>query len=1288
VKLPDLASHVADMAKKYVCDELLCVLVVALAGAVTAHANYERVLTEVIVDVELSDVAVLALVRELAVTGTKDAAVGADANGAGGARDNTAEREAAARALRLCDAHHPIACSAAVDKVLAEAARRAVVASDGVEVAGDAAGSGKTKRAKDDAAKPKPAESPFAAFLRWALSGSAAGPMPGHAASLGAALDHPQPGLREAALKELKRGGSSAKTMSSGTVLAGALLRRVSDDKPRVAAAAAGLPGVRVAIGDDDALFDAASERLNVAAAKCAGKTPEAELERAVAKRCVKLLVGVLSTPPRRPGAAGGEGAEKSAEKGAEESDAEESDSEESDSEASVEAAADGAAGPLAGRAAATAFAHVLFSPSTRAVARAALDAAARNPHPLLWKFREKAFQKAVAEAQSIGGAPTPDAKASKRKSLKKEKEVEAKDVDAAAQKEARARSDAAVNALVITALAEGLSAWNDVDAMTLWVKETWRDGTNRARGTLLLSLREACGRASAAAARAATWTVAKDAWNDEDVGASVLGEREDGEDAKRGDAPLSKHTARALSKNGDAAAAVLPALTRRALLAMLDATCARKGNDHGNGRERRVLKEIFLAMAAADDESGEGRFKTHFDALLRASERSGVSSTTFLAARASENPEGGGGGGGGGGGETSTGSIAAGPQVALTLLKNADAKDADASRSGSLLATLIVACAATEPRVRAAAAAAIAALAPGKKSVKKSSPSAGVVALWSSLKDAAGDIGSVAKSVDAREVLVDAIARGLDVKQTGSSESTNDAIGEILAPVAATGGGGKAKESYILARLHDDDDDDDGSSEVRVDAYGARVLVAVLAGVGDDAVKAAALAPALRRCLLLGGGDGGGDLAALAVNLLEVYTPAFAKAAKNTRDASWTAYADALRPPSPAPARVAAMCVATPAFVDALPAAARGECLGALFAAVGGDPDAGARAAARDAVDALKVSAADVIEMLQTATAAAKALVSGGGGGGDDDEGKKSKRAKGAARASGDAPAASASDAVSAAIAALEVVAWKSPKDIERRGDIAGPCMDLLSALLDAAAFAKRTPAAAANDDGDDDDDDTARPAKGIAAGEASGGYAQALVMSTLETLANEQRVGRGGDAAETSSTTAWSYALVVRAVRDAEPGPAREAALSLLAAVARSDPAGAVDHVLEVSSALTHGATDKGSDDPLARRALERALAAVVPAWIAGGHGVAAAAAKVVDALPDAPAHRRGPLCGALLRACPPGEGLPRVLLLMLGNMKTLEEAATKAAEKRAKVRSIHWSPYDRIGVVNAIP
>ena len=47
-------------------------------------------------------------------------AAGVD-GGDGGRRD--AEREAAARALRLVDAHHPAAAAAAVDAVLSESAR-------------------------------------------------------------------------------------------------------------------------------------------------------------------------------------------------------------------------------------------------------------------------------------------------------------------------------------------------------------------------------------------------------------------------------------------------------------------------------------------------------------------------------------------------------------------------------------------------------------------------------------------------------------------------------------------------------------------------------------------------------------------------------------------------------------------------------------------------------------------------------------------------------------------------------------------------------------------------------------------------------------------------------------------------------------------------------------------------------------------------------------------------------------------------------------------------------------
>ena len=44
--------------------------------------------------------------------------------------------------------------------------------------------------------------------------------------------------------------------------------------------------------------------------------------------------------------------------------------------------------------------------------------------------------------------------------------------------------------------------------------------------------------------------------------------------------------------------------------------------------------------------------------------------------------------------------------------------------------------------------------------------------------------------------------------------------------------------------------------------------------------------------------------------------------------------------------------------------------------------------------------------------------------------------------------------------------------------------------------------------------------------------------------------------------------YTLVVRAVTEAEAGPAREAALALLAAIASSDAQGVMEHVLEAGA------------------------------------------------------------------------------------------------------------------------
>ena len=131
------------------------------------------------------------------------------------------------------------------------------------------------------------------------------------------------------------------------------------------------------------------------------------------------------------------------------------------------------------------------------------------------------------------------------------------------------------------------------------------------------------------------------------------------------------------------------------------------------------------------------------------------------------------------------------------------------------------------------------------------------------------------------------------------------------------------------------------------VDRDPLRRLVAALKGVGSDASKAEALAPALRWCLA----RGEGDAAELAVEIIETFTVDYAKSKAATSGESgptdsWRVFTSALVAPSPAPARVAAVCRATPDFVDSLPAARRGELLRILFTAVGSDAYAGARAA------------------------------------------------------------------------------------------------------------------------------------------------------------------------------------------------------------------------------------------------------------------------------------------------------------------------------------------------------
>ena len=807
---------------------------------------------------------------------------------------------------------------------------------------------------------------------------------------------------------------------------------------------------------------------------------------------------------------------------------------------------------------------------------------------------------------------------------------------------------------------AAGEEAWGGADALRVWTLEAWRDGASRGRGALLLALRAAVvaadGTPGGAYARDALWALLRETWNEEggagtvNAGNADAAEVADADSDSDADPASDPTTTRAVAKGSSA---ILPSLSRAAANAVARA----RGVSHD------VLARLFVLAATSDDGAGDGGGT--FARILAGAVESARDPVAFLAARAASDPA----------------AVAPEvPRVALALLSSRaatrDAAKAEATTtSGWLLSVLVVACAAADPGVRAAGARAVAALAPARRDGKK-----GVAPAWRALAAAAEDIAGDGTGADARAALADALADGF----------RGDADGSALRETLAT-----------LARLDDDGGESSSSSAaVRAGAYGCRRLVAALDGIGDDVVKATACAPALRWALRGGDGSDPEETTALAVALVEGYAPAAAAQADADADDAWRAYVSAFDAAAPAPARVAAACRATPEFFDALPERARGDILRALFAATGGDPDAGVRAAARDATDALRLRADDIRRVLDAAAAHAKGAVAGAVSGAEKGT-PAAKRARGRRRdaVASESPARD-EGAVAAAVAALEVLAWKSEADVDARETLAEPCQALLAALLDAAKATRERRAEDGkeakderkydeedeNDDDDvNDDADASRLGVDEGAGEASGGYAQALVLSTLEMLASassaepiapatpsksktKAKSKAKAKASSSVSESSWDVPLVVRAVQEAEAGPAREAALALLAAVAATDPRGVMTHVLDVGAVLAHRASE-ASDDPLAQRALERALSAVVPAWIAGGYSVAEAAAKVVDALPDAPQHRRAPLCAALLRACPEGEGLPRVLTLLLGRARALEEAAAAAATRRAK-------------------
>ena len=308
VKIPELEELVAELAHTYRADAFTIPFTRSLAEFADVHANYERVFRAVVEKVPLRGKHFIAAVPILLKTAKKG--------------DTAAEMVKSL--LTHADQHRPVATSEAVDFVFR--------------------GSSMKKSTPEKANKKDKmvASEEDAAFLRAALLGSASAPMRGHATSIHAALDHPNASLRENALAQLARlaadaGDDEPTAIRRGSALGPAVLRRVTDDDARVAAAAMDLEPLRRVVNDDGALFAAAKQRLAIAATALASGSQHSENERRVAKKALRLILATLSKTE------------------------------------------DGTApSPLASRCAATALEHVLFSstPTSRAVTKAALNAA------------------------------------------------------------------------------------------------------------------------------------------------------------------------------------------------------------------------------------------------------------------------------------------------------------------------------------------------------------------------------------------------------------------------------------------------------------------------------------------------------------------------------------------------------------------------------------------------------------------------------------------------------------------------------------------------------------------------------------------------------------------------------------------------------------------------------------------------------------------------------------------------------------------------------------------------
>ena len=561
VKIPELEELVADLLHNYRADAFSLPLMRSLAEFADVHANYERVLRAVIEKVPLSGKHFIVIIPILLATAKKSDEAG----------------EMVTSVLKLADQHRPLETSEAVDFVFRGSAAR------------------KSKEpSPDSSAKKKDkllASVEDAAFLRAALLGSASGPMQGHATSIHAALDHPNASLRESAIVQLGKLAVESRdendelpsALCRGSALGPAMLRRVTDDDPRVAAAAMELDPLRQMVNNDGALFAAAKARLATAMTVLVSGGANGESERRVAKRALRLTLSVLSKSD--------DGSAPSA---------------------------------LASRAAALAYEHALFSNDTalRNVTKAALNAARGCPHPSMDGVRSDELR-CVAE----------DSKSNK-------------DGDARRAFEHKC-NEAVLAALGDSLSKEWSKDANECDrGLWIREVYRDANAVGRANLLMACkhAVEKTSGKSTAIAValRNTSWSIISDSWSEDGVSESRGVENDEMFAANA--SPDAKF-ASALNASEPAARRALPAIHRSLLRATLDGL-PRKGSDEADKLLPSCFRHLAMTDAV-DKQTGRfietmdsviGELLRH---LLSACDRcyGGAGSSTFLASQFASDP-------------------------------------------------------------------------------------------------------------------------------------------------------------------------------------------------------------------------------------------------------------------------------------------------------------------------------------------------------------------------------------------------------------------------------------------------------------------------------------------------------------------------------------------------------------------------------------------------------------------------------------------------------------------------